>query len=50
MAVSARKEILARYRPYLTIDGVDVTDCFEYEMLPGLLPPGDPACESAGLS
>ena len=45
MAVSGRKEMLARFRHLLNVDGVDVTDCFEYDLLPILLPLGDPARE-----
>jgi len=49
MAVNSRKAMLEKYRRFLVIDEVDVTSCFEYELLPSLLPPGDPAREDSLL-
>lgn len=45
MAVEARKSMLDGYRPLLTVDGVDLTACYEYDLLPALLPHTDPARE-----
>ena len=49
MGVEARKSALIPFRSALIFDGVDMTACFEYELLPSLLPPGDPARERTGL-
>lgn len=50
MAVEARKTMLLPYREALTVNGVDLTACFEYDLLPALLPHLDPAREYPGDS
>ena len=49
MAVQGRKSMLEQFRHLLSIDGVDVTASFEYDLLPYLLPTGDPAREDTRL-
>ena len=47
MAVGGRHEMLERFRHLLNVDGVDVTACFEYDLLPRILAHGDPASEDS---
>ena len=48
MAVGGRKVMLEQFRHLLNVDGVDVTACFEYDLLPRILQRGDPAREDSG--
>ena len=41
-AVQYRENVLEPYRAVLTHQGVDLTDCFYYNLLPIVLPKGDP--------
>ena len=45
LAVEARKALAAELRHRYIYDGLDYSRALEYDLLPSLLPPGDPADE-----
>lgn len=43
-AVMMRQNLLRNHRAKFTYEGVDFSDALLYDLLPNLLPKGDPAC------
>lgn len=43
-AVILRQNLLSKHRARFTYEGVDFSDALLYDLLPNLLPKGDPAC------
>lgn len=43
-AVAVRRNLLRNHKARFTYEGVDFSDALLYDLLPNLLPNGDPAC------
>ena len=43
-AIQMRRALVDEWRSKLTYEGVEYADCMLYDILPNLLPHGDPAC------
>jgi hypothetical protein len=43
-AVIVRQNLLRNHKARFTYEGVDFSDALLYDLLPNLLPKGDPAC------